>query len=269
VNNGFNAVVLLGLFALSFTVTPSEAQSQASSIFEVVPTPDENFDNGLQAASASAPNDIWAVGESTIHFDGTKWTAFPAPKIKGDFTGFLGGVVDISPTLAWAAGTVNVGEANPGQVIEKWNGTAWRVFPGPKFAAGDHPSLFAVASTSANDIWAVGDLLAFDGEEIFALFEHWDGSTWTAATLEDGVPFLMGASAHATNDVWAVGYNAEVIDENATLAVHWNGASWNAANTPNVGQGSNQLNGVLALAPDDVWAVGYSTPVRLLNQPRH
>jgi hypothetical protein len=97
-------------------------QSGGGSIFKAVGTPNENFDNGLQAASASSPSDIWAVGQSTIHFDGTTWTAFPAPMIKGDNTGNLAGVVDISPTLAWAAGTVNIGEANPGQVIEQWNG---------------------------------------------------------------------------------------------------------------------------------------------------
>lgn len=259
-NSMLNAV-LLGLLILTLSVTPLHAQSKASSIFEVVPTPNESFDNGLQAASASAPDDIWAVGESTIHFDGTKWTAFHAPNIKVDFTGFLGGVVDISPTLAWAAGTVNIGEANPGQVIELWNGTAWSLYPGPTFASGDQPNLFAMASTSANDIWAVGNLLTFGGQEILALFEHWNGKTWTATTLENGVPFLMGASADATNDAWAVGYNAAIIDENATFAVHWNGTSWQAVDTPNVGEGSNQFNGVLALAPDDVWAVGVSTPV--------
>jgi hypothetical protein len=261
VNHKFCAIAFLGFLAVAFTVTRLQAQSQASSIFDVVPTPNESFDNGLQAASASSPTDIWAVGESTIHFDGAKWTAFPAPKVKGDFTGFLGGVVDISPTLAWAAGTVNIGEANPGQVIEQWNGTEWSEFTGPKFPDDDQPSLFAMTSASADDIWAVGDLLAFDGQEIFALFEHWDGHAWTWTTLEDGVPFLMGASADATNDVWAVGYNAEIIDENATLAVHWNGTNWQGTNTPNVGEGSNQLNGVLALAPNDVWAVGFSTPV--------
>ena len=31
--------------------------------------------------------------------------------------------------------------------------------------------------------------------------------------------------------------------------------------TPNVGEGTNKLNAVLALAPNDVWAVGFSTPV--------
>src|SRR5579862_7027052 len=129
---------MLVAFAALSAVTQSRAQA-GRSIFNVVPTPNENFDNGLQAASASSPEDIWAVGQSTIHFDGTIWTAFPAPLIRGDNTGYLAGVVDISPTLAWAAGTVNVGLANPGQVIEQWNGAKWSVVPGPKFGTGEQP----------------------------------------------------------------------------------------------------------------------------------
>ncbi len=62
----------------------------------VVPSPNENFDNGLIAASASSASDIWAVGQSTIHFKGTTWKAFQAPLILGENTGTLGGVVDIS-----------------------------------------------------------------------------------------------------------------------------------------------------------------------------
>jgi len=240
--------------------SPLLAQTDATSIFQTVPTPDENFNNGLQAASASSPNDIWAVGQSTIHFDGAKWTAFPAPMIKGDNTGYLAGVVDISPTLAWAGGTVNVGEANPGQIIEQWNGTQWSIFPGPKFGSGDQPSVFAMTSTSANDIWAIGSLLQ-DQELLFFLFEHWDGAAWTATLSLSGDAFLMGASADATNDAWAVGFNGPENDSSATLAMHFNGQNWRQVTTPNVGAGANQLNGVLALAPNNVWAVGFSTPV--------
>ena len=254
-----NAVLLFLIPAVLMQIPAAAGQSLPGSIFETVPTPNENFDNGLLAASASSPNDIWAVGQSTIHFDGTTWTAFPAPMIKGDNTGNLEGVVDISPTLAWAAGTVNIGEANPGQVIEQWNGTNWSVFPGPKFGPGDQPSIFAMAHTSANDIWAIGSLLSDDGELLSYLFEHWDGKAWTATSVVSGDAFLFGASADATNDVWAVGFNGPENDNSRTLALHWNGASWRQVATPNVGSGANQLNGVLALAPDNVWAVGFST----------
>jgi hypothetical protein len=255
------AVLVSTLSVTLLILNPTaRAQAGASSIFQAVSSPNENFNNGLQAASASSTTDIWAVGQSTIHYDGTAWTAFRAPMINGDNTSYLAGVVDISPTLAWAGGTVGIGEAHPGQVIEQWNGTAWSVFPGPKFAAGDEPSIKAMASTSANDIWAIGSLLADDEEELFFLFEHWDGTAWTVTTSVSGDAFLFGASADATNDAWAVGFNGPENDDSATLALHYDGTGWRAVPTPNVGNGANQLNGVLALAPNDVWAVGFSTP---------
>jgi len=256
------AIFVFTLALAPFVALPqAQSQTDASSIFQVVKTPNDNFNNGLQAASASSPTDIWAVGQATIHYDGTTWTAFPAPEIKGDNTSYLGGVVDISPTLAWAAGTINIGLDNPGQVIEQWNGTAWSVYPGPKFPKGDQPSIKAMASTSANDIWAIGSLLGDDEQELFFLFEHWDGTSWTATELVSGDAFLFGASADATNDVWAVGFNGPANDNSATLALHYDGTQWIQVPTPNVGAGANQLNGVLAISPSNVWAVGFSTSV--------
>ena len=233
----------------------------ASSLFKVVPTPNENFNNGLLAASASASNDIWAVGQSTIHFDGTKWTAFPAPMIHGDNTSFLGGVADISPTEAWAVGTVNIGKAHPGQVIEQWNGQQWNVFPGPPFEKGDEPNLRAMATVASDDIWAVGSLLADEGQLLEFLFEHWDGTSWTATTQLSGDAFLLGASADATNDAWAVGFSGPENDDSLTLTMHWDESEWATVPSPSVGSGANQLNAVVALAPNDAWAVGFSTPV--------
>ena len=82
------ATIVVAALAVAVFIAPDAARAQtgASSIFQVVHTPNENFNNGLQAASASSPSDIWAVGQSTIHYDGTAWTAFPAPMIKGDNT---------------------------------------------------------------------------------------------------------------------------------------------------------------------------------------
>ena len=255
------SIAALVAFALFMTTSPAKSQTGQSSIFEVVPTPNENFNNGLQAASASSPTDIWAVGQSAIHYDGTTWTAFHAPMINGDNTSFLGGVVDISPTLAWAGGTVGIGEANPGQVLLQWNGTEWSVYPGPGFGEGNQPSIKAMTATSANDVWAIGSLLGDDEEELFFLFEHWDGTTWKATTAVSGDAFLLGASADATNDVWAVGFNGPENDDSQTLALHYDGTAWQVSPTPSIGAGANQLNGVLALAPNDVWAVGFSTSV--------
>lgn len=254
----FQSVLFTALAVISSV--PLQAQMDATSIFQVVPTPNENFDSGLIAASASSPKDIWAVGQSTIHFDGSKWTAFPAPMIKGDNTSKLGGVVDISPTLAWAGGIVNIGEANPGQVLEQWNGTKWSVIPGPHFASGDQPSIYAMTHTSADDVWAIGSLLSGDGTLLSFLFEHWNGTTWTQTNSISGDAFLIAASADAKNDAWAVGFSGPENDLSQTLAMHWNGQDWAQVPTPSVGSGANQLNAVQALAPNNVWAVGFSTP---------
>ena len=253
-----SAVAFFGLSVALFQDLPAQGQTQASSTFEVVATPSENPKSELFAASASSPNDIWAVGQSTIHFDGTTWTAFPAPMIKGDNNSFLQGVVAISPTLAWAAGNVTDG-AHPGQVIERWNGTKWSLFPGPKFGKKDRADVFAMTSSSANDVWAIGSLVNLGTGLVSPLFEHWNGTAWTATTGESSNEFLFGASTDAANDAWAVGFNGS--DNIETSAMHWDGTNWKSVATPNVGEGTNKLNAVLALAPYDVWAVGFSTPV--------
>jgi hypothetical protein len=252
-----SAVTFFGLSVALFQDLPAQGQTQASPIFAVVATPNENPNSELFAASASSPNDIWAVGQSTIHFDGTTWTAFPAPMIKGDNNSFLQGVVAISPTLAWAAGNVTDG-AHPGQVIEQWNGTRWSLFPGPKFGKRDRANVFAMTSSSANDVWAIGSLVNLGTGLVSPLFEHWNGTAWTATTGEASNEFLFGASADAANDAWAVGFNRS--DDITTSAMHWDGTNWKRVATPNVGEGTNKLNAVLALAPNDVWAVGFSTP---------
>src|ERR1700691_2822006 len=255
-----SAVMFLGL-AVMFQGAPMEAQTGAGSIFKVVPTPNGNkSSSSIFAASASSPTDIWAVGDSTMHYDGTKWTAYPAPLINGELTADLQGVVDISPTQAWAVGNVTFG-TNPGQIIERWNGTKWSLFPNPTLLPNSQGDLFAMPSTSATDIWAVGNLVqtfSNGGSTSYNLFEHWDGKSWTPTFINDAEGFegLTGVSADATNDAWAVGNNG-----GSTLAIHWNGTNWAAVATPeNLGEGPNQLNAVVALAPDNAWAVGYSTP---------
>jgi hypothetical protein len=235
------------------------AAAAGQSIFKVVPTPNENFDSGLFAVSASSPSDIWAVGQSAIHFDGTKWTAFRVPMVNGDNTSELSGVADFSPTNAWAVGYINISVGIPNQVIEQWNGTAWSLVPGPTFASGDSATPRALAAISPTDMWAVGSLLNDNGNQLNFLFEHYDGTSWTATTIVNDNAFLLGASADATNDVWAVGYRGNEMETSKTLVYHYDGMSWSEVPSPNVGPGASQLNGVVALASNDVWAVGFST----------
>jgi len=242
--------MIVALAPLALAAAPSLLRAQAT--FKVVPTPNEHKgvkNNNLLRAAASSATDIWAVGQSAIHYDGTTWTAFPTPMINGDNTSNLNGLVDFSPTDAWAAGIINIGEANPNQIIEHWDGTAWSVATGPTFNSNQQPSLYGMTATAPNNIWAVGALLV-NNQLLEGLFEHYDGAAWTATT-GPFVGFPNAVSADASNDIWLVGCG--------NFSQHYNGTKWNLVKAPNVGTGPNCLNGVAALAPNDVWAVGYST----------
>jgi hypothetical protein len=55
--------------------------------------------------------------------------------------------------------------------------------------------------------------------------------------------------------VWAVGTAAFF----STVIAHYDGGNWSVVSSPNAGSGWNVLDGVAALAPNNVWAVGYYT----------
>src|SRR5258706_8558234 len=71
---------------------------------------------------------------------------------------------------------------------------------------------------------------------------------------------LDSITAISANDIWAVGYNGSYngfTDTYQTLTEHWDGTAWSIVDSPNLEQ-SSYLEGVTALATNDVWAVGYS-----------
>jgi hypothetical protein len=261
-------ILTVNFFLAGMVTSYLPACAAGQSIFHVVPTPNgSNGDNGLFAVSASSPSDIWAVGQAVIHFDGATWTAVPAPHINGEFANQLDGVADISPTDAWAvgsfAGTTVLGPGPISQlVIEHWDGTQWSVFPSPPF---DNPNvtaeLSAITAISANDIWAVG------GAEGGNLFEHWDGTAWTPTIAFLGGGFASGAaSADAADDVWAVGSSGLSSAQASTFVAHFNGATWQSVPSVTFASGTSvAFNGVVALAPNNVWAVG--TIAEVLNGP--
>jgi hypothetical protein len=259
--------MLMALISAGSLITlRAHAQTSANlattSIFHVMPTPSGHptpFQNDLHSVSASSASDIWAVGQTGIHFDGTKWTAFAMPLIKGDNTSRLGGIVDLAPNNVWAVGLTGITLGTSNQVIEHFNGTKWSIFPGPKFQSGDQPSLESLTAISPTDMWAGGFILTNGGRSLFPLFEHFDGTKWTARETQFQGGTIFGIAADATNDAWAVGN----VGVSSTFIEHWDGKSWTVVQSPSPGAdkgGADILNGVVALAPNDVWAAGTSMP---------
>ncbi len=210
----------------------------------------------LTGVVAIATDDVVAVGYTVKgdgsvvplieRWNGTSWTASNPDAGTGDH--HLLGVTATSSSDVTAVGyTTDGGAETP--LILRWNGAGWNA-SNPDAGTGDH-RLEGVAAISASDIVAVGRTSTATGTVPLVL--RWNGSAWASDNPDagSGDHELRAVAAVSSSDVTAVGFSTTVTGS-APLVMHWNGSSWTADNPAS----SGELNGVAALAADDVWAVG-------------
>lgn len=140
-------------------------------------------------------------------------------------------------------------------MIQHWDGTAWSFVPADQGSVDD--VLDGVAVVSSDDVWAVGSTATIQSRRDHSLIEHWDGTRWSALPIPDppGVDFLHKVAVVSANDVWAVGtYTLNL--QSLPLAMHWNGRRWSQFPVPAHPTLSTVLTDVVALASNNVWAVG-------------
>jgi len=234
-----------------------------------VPSPSPGEGGYLRAVTAISPTDAWAVGligpggdgvpGSTTplieHWNGTAWTRVrcPIPATGGQFYS----VAASSPTDVWAVGWTGEDAAIDGQqnLIEHWNGTAWTRVPGPN-PAGVENNLYGVDAISPTNAWAVGANTVTSNQSN-AMILHWNGRSWKQVPSNSGASdaLLNSVSGTSGHDAWAVGMLCR--PQCATLALHWNGTAWSRVPTPNpAADYLNELMGVVAICPHNVWAAG-------------
>ena len=88
---------------------------------------------GAPLASASATN-AWAVGHTAgkiliLHWNGAKWVTVPAPSPAGAKPALLAGVSAVSSSAAWAVGEADYPHNVRKLLIERWDGTRWKLAP--------------------------------------------------------------------------------------------------------------------------------------------
>jgi hypothetical protein len=118
---------------------------------------------------------------------------------------------------------------------------------------------------AANNAWAVGYVNLPDGSSR-TLTAFWNGHHWrlAASPSRGDNALLFGVTASWTNNIWAVGTAYGVpgcigdgCGPSLTLIMHWNGSRWKVVPSPNPEETiSVALNGVAAVARDNIWAVG-------------
>jgi len=214
--------------------------------------------NTLRGVSVLAADDVWAVGEQddgsgnmmtlVEHWNGQTWSVDPSTTVPGT----LGAVIAFSSTDVWASGFV----------LEHWDGAQWTVTN-----IGLANYLGSLAG-STNDLWAVGYRTVQPFGPVLSLSYRWDGAAWTAQKAVDPLKdsqddedvFVGVTVAPGDTHPWAVGYfaNFDGGPPAHTLVEQWDGARWNRVRAPNPGGASldNELFGVEALSPSDVWVVG-------------
>ena len=151
--------------------------------WEDVPVPlIANRHHELQSVSASASDNVWAVGNSRdisapfkafiVRFDGDSWSRIPSP---GDGPGDSDAeaVIALAPDDVWVSGSFNNGTAH----LIHWNGTSWEL------PATDIPGVIAsFAAIAPDDIWA--------SNATTATFYHFNGTAWSAMPS----PVISGTS---------------------------------------------------------------------------
>ena len=222
-------------------------------------------DDVLNGVAVTSTSNAWAVGsysngtaEQTLvlRWNGSSWNHKKSPNPAGlSNDDVLNDVVATSATNAWAVGSYHSGSDLA--LIERWNGTAWKVVPSP--TPGTFSLLSAVAATSASNAWAVGSYGT--GAGYLTLILRWNGSVWKRVPSPNpGGPtndnHLQDVAATSSSNAIAVGsYKSGGVQR--TLTERWNGSHWRWAWSPNPASGDNALSGVDASSATNAWAVGF------------
>lgn len=200
----------------------------------------------LSDLTAPGSKSAWAVGGSwrgaensplVYRWNGS-WQRTPVP---AQVDVGLSHVAASSDKNVWAFGLRT--QPAPALKAFRWNGTAWRA----SVVENGDVHLWDVDVLSPSNMW-----LAVSGGATAEPLRRWDGRTWNpVAAPADRVHAMDFTSAKSG---WAVGDAGGL-----PRMLRWNGSAWKTAALPAipVPEGANSaLSDVLALSPDNVWAVG-------------
>jgi hypothetical protein len=255
------------------------------SSWNIIPSPNNSARNNyLYSISGVFQNDIWAVGQYIPdaggadqplieHWDGTSWTIVSSPDVGSGNDSSLESISYLLPNDIWAVGFTTNGYPNfvwtP--LTEHYDGTSWHIVPSPTVNPANPWRLEGVMMFSSNNVWAVGAVYNNPpSSPVPDLIEHWDGNSWTIIQSPTVGTYdaLFSISGTGSNDIWAAGYYADSSNIIHTLIKHWDGSAWNIVSSPDGASYRNDLYGIVAVASNDVWAVGDDQGnINALRQP--
>jgi hypothetical protein len=171
--------------------------------------------NSIVAISAT---DIWAVGTTFMHWDGTTWTLSTWQPASSDA---FYSITASATNDVWAVGS-SVASGINSSTAEHWDGMTWNTTSIPVDASGYQSRLAAAAADPAlHRVLAVGYsalLVGIPGpaggyDPYYTLAAEWDGTRWSTMPAVNPNNFgeqLLGVASTPAGDAWAVGdvYNS-------------------------------------------------------------
>ena len=232
--------------------------------WQSIAAPDEAVGgkNSLVAVSATAANDVWAVGfivplKGPIaplieHWNGSKWSI---TRLSVSASLQLSSVKALASNDVWAVGYeygIQAGKNVIQPVTEHWNGSKWSSVDNPDLKASGGGSLYNINGESANDLWAVGS--RNNGSEL--LSEHWNGYKWNIVASPQVTPgnsnWLASIAVSGPNNVWAVGRVGSQSGFQPFIE-HWNGQQWQVMQDPT--ENAGELD-IITSVGQQFWIVG-------------
>lgn len=264
-------VVAVATAALT-TVSPATAeQARAQDGWHSWPLPGDLRNQELRGVGASGPTNVWAVGYQEMasrtnapvarKFDGRAWRTENALGHGG--VGEFEDVLPLSDHDVWAVGHWDDAPATQDRALANhFDGRVWREVALPAEPRDRSVYPYSVAGAGPDDVWIVGTTAQDRIVEPRPLAYHWDGRTWRSVPTPDtgGDALLLDVTTDRGGGVWAVGVAYDAQGAGRPLTEYWDGLAWCIVEAPAPPDQGSTLEGVTALAPDDVWAVGSSSP---------
>jgi len=161
-----------------------------------------------------SPRDCMAVGSGTSQWNGHSWHPFHINRV-GAFNDGFNSVSCATPTNCMAVGYTNA-YSSPQRLAETWNGTSWRLIPGPTLTDVFDTTPLSCPTTSF--CMAIGTSAA----------QRWDGTRWHSTHMPSIGQFqISDVSCTSEDNCVAVGLD---------VALAWNGTTWTKTNAGIKGQ---------------------------------
>jgi hypothetical protein len=260
---GVAALAILSGFLFPVSAASGIAPSACGTWRAIPAESPTDFTYLYSVSGTSGSRDVWAVGAVapygdrtlTEHWAGRGWRAV-ASKHPGDWSS-LSAVWSLSADDVWAVGEYTTPRSGFDTLAEHWDGEAWRLIPIATYH-GANNWLEDLAFSGPDDGWAVGSV-DYTDDFIATMTIHWDGATWDIVPSPTArfINSFKAVDVLSPSDVWAVGYSRDRdVYEWHPFAAHWDGAAWTVTDVPDLPNGAGIIEGVTAVAADDVWAVG-------------